>query len=950
MSFKRDRYRLLKSKSSLLPMERLEPRTLLSGVVPALSSDPGAFAKLYLDFNGAPSQQWGGYSVPGTPAYDIDGDPSTFNGQELSNINEIWQRVAEKFSPFNLDVTTVDSGNLNHRQTLQAVIGGSGSWVGGAEGGISYVGSFAGSSPNIVWIFPQQLNNGDPRIVSETTAHEAGHAFGLVHQSLFDANGNLVNQYNPGNNEEAPIMGISYSAQRGVWWKGADERGPSDIQNDAAIIAGAANGFGLRNDGHSHSLSNPDPLNLSGNSISAYGVINTINDQDVFSFTTTNGNVTINANPAPVGPMLDLKLSLYNSAGTLLSTADTVNLGESISMNLTAGAYEVVVASHGNFGDLGQYNISGTINPYFPPSAPPNLNASAVSPSQINLFWSDNSSNETGFEIDRSPDNSSWSQLTSVGANTTFFADTSVAPGTTYFYRVRAFDDLSVSAFTSSAQATTGIWPPSAPSNLNAAAISTSQINLTWSDNSTNETGFTIQRSTDDSNWTNLATVAPNDTACFDLNLPAASTFYYRVNAINSAGGSSFSNDASATTFTPAPIPPNAPSGVQATAASSTQINLAWIDSSDNEDGFYLERSTNGSTGWTRIAALQANQATYQDVGLIPALTYFYRVLAFSSAGVSTYSDPANATTLAPAAVPPAAPSSLVATTISPSEIDLAWTNNFSAATGFKIDQSSDGSSWSLIGTSSTPSFQVNGLAASNNYFFRVRAYDAHAESASSNVAGATTADVPAEGAPQPYTVTLDSSSSTGITGTGVWYRSTDVAGYYGADYLTDGNTGKGKILRFTPSLANAGTYELFLRWPAATNRAKNLTVDVTSAAGTYTVKVNQRINGGQWVSLGKFNFDPAKSPGMITLRTGGSNGFVVADAVQLVQQPTFDASLSKPRKSTRKNPAVFKNTLKIKPARLWAPGIKAPFADNLHYKTKAKPGTFSSSLITGLV
>src|SRR5262249_28560106 len=131
---------------------------------------------------------------------------------------------------------------------------------------------------------------------------------------------------------------------------------------------------------------------------------------------------------------------------------------------------------------------------------------------------------------------------------------------------------------------------------------------------------------------------------------------------------------------------------------------------------------------------------------------------------------------------------------------------------------------------------------------------------------------------------------------------------------------------------ASAGTYQLFMRWPAAANRAKTVTVDVTSVAGTDAVKVNQRATGGQWVSLGKFNFDPSKMSAMITLRTGGTNGFVIADAVELVQT-TFDPTLSKPHKSTRKRPVNFRNTLQIKPAGLWAPGVKAPFADNLHYK-----------------
>ncbi len=78
--------------------------------VPAFSSDPGAPATLYLDFNGD-VRNFGPYGTITTPAYDIDGDTSTFSAQELSNIQHIWSGVAEKYSPFNVNVTTIDPGS-----------------------------------------------------------------------------------------------------------------------------------------------------------------------------------------------------------------------------------------------------------------------------------------------------------------------------------------------------------------------------------------------------------------------------------------------------------------------------------------------------------------------------------------------------------------------------------------------------------------------------------------------------------------------------------------------------------------------------------------------------------------------------------------------------------------------------------------------------------------------
>ena len=150
-----------------------------------LNSNPGASATLYLDFNGDSAQSWGSYSVPTTPAFDQDGDVTSFSDSELTTIREIWARVAEAYSPFNINVTTVDTGNLNNLQTIKAVIGGSGAWLGAAAGGVSYIGSFANSAHNVAWVFPNQLGGGNAKYTSDAATHESGHAFGLPHQSTY---------------------------------------------------------------------------------------------------------------------------------------------------------------------------------------------------------------------------------------------------------------------------------------------------------------------------------------------------------------------------------------------------------------------------------------------------------------------------------------------------------------------------------------------------------------------------------------------------------------------------------------------------------------------------------------------------------------------------------------------------------------------------------------------
>jgi len=208
-------------------------------------------------------------------------------------------------------------------------------------------------------------------------------------------------------------------------------------------------------------------------------------------------------------------------------------------------------------------------------------------------------------------------------------------------------DDGATGATSQSVIVTAPPEPPAAPTSLVATAVSNSQVNLSWTDTATNETGFYIERCTGEgcTSFAQIATVGAGVTSYQNSGLAASTTYTYRVRAYNAGGNSGYSNEASATTQA-APTVPAAPTNLIATAVSRTQINLTWTDNANNEDGFYIERCKGATcTNFTRIATVGANATSYSNTGLGKNTTYRYRVLAYNSAGNSGYSNIASAKT-----------------------------------------------------------------------------------------------------------------------------------------------------------------------------------------------------------------------------------------------------------------------------------------------------------------
>jgi fibronectin type 3 domain-containing protein len=416
--------------------------------------------------------------------------------------------------------------------------------------------------------------------------------------------------------------------------------------------------------------------------------------------------------------------------------ADVTSFTDTTAVPKTQYSYQVS-ATNG----AGTSNISNLATVTTPalltiPAAPSNLAAAVQSATSILLTWSDNSTDETGFVIERRVGSGIWSLLATTPVGAANYIDTSAAESTQYSYRVSAMNFAGTSAASNVATATTPATIPLAPSNLALTVQSATSIRLTWTDNSNNETGFRIERQTGGGSWALLTTTAAGAISYTDATLAESTQYSYRVSATDSAGTSSVSNVATATT--PATIPA-APSSLALTVQSSSSILLTWTDNSTNETGFRIERQT-GSGSWTLLTTTAVGAISYRDATVAAGTQYSYRVSATNSAGTSSASNVATATTPVVVTVP-AAPSNLALTVQSASSIRLTWTDNSSNETGFQIERQIGGGSWILLTTTAAGaiSFTDTSVAASTQYSYRVSATNSAGTSSASNVVTGTT-------------------------------------------------------------------------------------------------------------------------------------------------------------------------------------------------------------------
>jgi hypothetical protein len=340
----------------------------VAGQVLVYSSYPGAQAVVYLDFDGHTvfntAWNWNG------PIYC---GPS---GISEAGITEIYNRIAEDYRPFAINVTTDSSKFLAAPLTkrIRIIFTASYEWYGTA-GGVSMVGSFAWGDDTPAFVFSTLLGL-DNRKIAEAGSHEAGHSLGLYHQVVYDANCVQVAEYNPGTGSGeiawAPIMGVGYYRNMTLWHNGPNYTGCSSTQDELQTIT-MMNNIPFRPDDHSAEFNRATSLRISANQFSSEGIIEKNDDSDLFKISLRDdlrlslAVIPFNLGQSNSGSNMDMEVKLYDRNRSLIRTYNPeLFLDCVVDTFLSRGSYYISVEGAGNqyspdYASLGAYTIQGNV-------------------------------------------------------------------------------------------------------------------------------------------------------------------------------------------------------------------------------------------------------------------------------------------------------------------------------------------------------------------------------------------------------------------------------------------------------------------------------------------------------------------------------------------------------------------------------------------------------------
>ncbi len=372
----------------------------------ALDSRRSSSRVIFLDFNGheAADPAWNSTQFPGDKSsapFDLDGNPGSFSAAEQSVIYEVWQRVAEDYRPFDVNVTTRDPGVQGIRRTSsvdaaygQRVVITPSNFAEPGVIGIALIGVFGSDSDHAAYVFTDVGYKQTAKTIGEAVSHETGHTFGLNHDG-----GSVTPSYYDGHGAWAPIMGRPIDpARRVTQWSRGEYSGANNFEDDLAIIAngkGASPGAGYRSDDHANTAVSPTVVPSNG---VVSGNIGRTGDRDVFAVDVLDGTLSVQLRP-PSGQTswsnLTASVTIRNSVGEVIASGSpTVPSGWTVdvSPSVLAGRYSIEVqpvgwltASTGftTYASLGAYELAITAPQGLTPLPPGTSAFTPVTPTRL---------------------------------------------------------------------------------------------------------------------------------------------------------------------------------------------------------------------------------------------------------------------------------------------------------------------------------------------------------------------------------------------------------------------------------------------------------------------------------------------------------------------------------------------------------------------------------------
>jgi hypothetical protein len=762
-----------------LRIETLERRELLSIntlPVPPYSSLPESSYTILLDFNGddAKSDLQADRGKPA--AFDLDGNSDAFSDLELKAIHDIWAYVSELYSPFNVNVTTVDPGSAGLNRTavgdkeygIRLCFGP----IGGSIG-LSFTGTFnndyqsTDAMVDAAKIYNSTKADWNTFItgVGGTVAHEVGHTLGLNHQGTENSEYYGGHYINSSGDYWNAIMGLgTYKKHAFLQWSCGNYAGANKTEDNLQVIT--SNGFGYRPDEGTRSLT------FSNGAAAATGIIATTGDADDFTFTVSTpayysfdavSGINIDGQQFS---SLYYTLDLYSGSQYLahyVSSLDTLSVSTD-PLLLSAGTYTLRIAGSGyegldgyqgfdNYGSLGTYSMTAA-SAALPKAG--NLRSTSVSSSTVSLEWNV-VAGATGYNVQyKKKADSTWTKATASPLSPATLTINALTSLTDYDFRVQAVNGSGTSGWTEYSVKTFGALPT--PQNIRCTSHTNTSYSFAW--DAVSGASYTVEYY-NGSSWSFFTT--PTGTSVNGTG-DAGSTFTFRVRAKKDSTVSDWAYIDITLTNKPYP-PPN----FRSTAQTENSITLNWGTQS-GLNGYTLWYKKTTETIWTQINSPDGTALTATVKGLTANTPYQFRLTAVNSSGfVGTAETMATTGTAAGVDTAKLAKPTGLTATVTGNGTKLTW-NAVDGAAAYYIYRSADGGkTYIQVSTRLTKNFNgktpyFDDVVEDGSYIYAVRAYDSSLSNVTRSDASTATLIVGKLAKPTNLTVTKPSTNGVKLT------------------------------------------------------------------------------------------------------------------------------------------------------------------------------------------